>query len=162
VRAQLRRPIWIERVGTLEIHDLDIGPRVGPEATVQRGLACLLSVRCGERMVRSQFDGVVMADVTLAEAVASLRSELQQAMEEGEGETLRFALGPVQLELELTASESAGADGKIGLWRVITIGGKAERSLSSTHRLTLTLTPRVDGGPSTEAVIGRDLPERPS
>jgi hypothetical protein len=113
-----------------------------------------------------------MTGLTLSEAIASLRSELQQAMEDGfalqqvtddDGpELIRFVLGPVQLELEVAATGSAGADGKIGLWRVVAIGAQGERSSSSTHRLNLTLTPQVGGALSAgEVIIGRDLPRRP-
>jgi Trypsin-co-occurring domain 2 len=83
-------------------------------------------------------------------------------MQDGDGEPLRFALGPVQVELTIAATASAGADGKIGVWRVVTIGGKAEHSSSSTHHLTLTLTPLVAGAsPTDDVIIGQDLPRRP-
>lgn len=103
-----------------------------------------------------------MTELTLADAIMSLRLELQQAMQDGDGEPLRFALGPVQLELTIAAASSAGGGGKLGLWRVVTVEGKGERSSSSTNRLTLTLTPRMDGvPPEADVIIGQDLPQRP-
>jgi len=46
--------------------------------------------------------------IPLASAIRALRTELQEAVRAGEGEDLRFALGPVELELQVQAG-SEGA-----------------------------------------------------
>jgi hypothetical protein len=99
----------------------------------------------------------------LAEAIQSLRRELLSAVAEGEGEEIRFALGPIELELDLTLTKEAGANAGIALW-MVTIGGKADRTSATTQRMTLTLTPvRVlpDGEVRKDVVVGSELAHKP-
>jgi len=97
--------------------------------------------------------GEEMAAVPLSDAIADLRTELQQAIAAGQGEELRFELGPVVLELEVTLTTSAGGDVRVGLWSVLTAGASADHSRGSVHRLTLTLTPRLDSAPQKEVLV---------
>lgn len=73
----------------------------------------------------------------LAEAIASLRAGLEAALAEGQEKDVQFALGDVELTLQLVADKHA--DGKIG-WSVLGVnaGGKSER----THMVKLVLQPR--------------------
>ncbi len=80
------------------------------------------------------------ARVPLDTAVKALRSELYAAMEAGADEKLQFRLGPVELELGLEVSNEAGGDAGIRFW-VVSLGGKAGRTSTSTHRVKLTLNP---------------------
>ena len=58
-----------------------------------------------------------MADqVELAQVISRLREELNAAMREGEGEDLRFELGPVELELTVAVSKEAGPNTKVRFW----------------------------------------------
>lgn len=77
----------------------------------------------------------------LAEAIAALRAGLEAALAEGQGRDVQFALGDVELTLQLVADKHAG--GKIG-WSVLgaDAGGKSER----THSVKLTLRPRLRQG----------------
>ncbi|MCX4979515.1 trypco2 family protein [Streptomyces sp. NBC_00620] len=103
-----------------------------------------------------------MADVPLAEAIAKLRMELQTAIAAGEGESLKFELDSVVLELEVALSTGVEANAKAGLWSVVTAGASMERSRGSTHRLTLTLAPRLAGAPDGQRVqVGDDMAKRP-
>src|SRR6266498_1536917 len=77
--------------------------------------------------------GEEMAAVRLSDALADLRAELQQAVAAGEDEELRFELGSVVLELEVTLSTSAGANARAGLWSVVTAGVSADHSRGSVH-----------------------------
>jgi hypothetical protein len=88
-----------------------------------------------------------MAEIPLSEAIAGLRADLQRAISTGEGERLRFDLESVVLELEIVLSSSGSGEAKAGLWGVVTVGGSAQHGHVSTHRLTLTLTPRIAGAP---------------
>jgi hypothetical protein len=74
----------------------------------------------------------------LAESIAALRAELEAALAEGQGRNVQFALGDVELTLQLVADKHA--NGKIG-WSVLGVdaGGRSER----THSVKLVLKPRI-------------------
>jgi hypothetical protein len=79
--------------------------------------------------------------VELAQVIHQLRQELSAAIREGEGEELRFELGPVELELAIAVSEEVGP---VRFWVVeLCVHGKA--ASHSTQRITLTLDPRQRG-----------------
>jgi hypothetical protein len=107
-------------------------------------------------------DGVVMMDeygVSLSEALALLRSELQEAMKASEGDRLRFAVDSVELELEMATSVTRGADGRVSLWKVVSAGGKRDSESSARHRLTLVMKPRDTSiDPAQETLVGDDMP----
>lgn len=85
--------------------------------------------------------------IELAEMIAQLRGELAAAMAaaaDSEDDALRFELGPVQIEAEFTVQRSASADGRIRFWAV-EAGASGQQTNSATHRVTLSLEPRVRG-----------------
>ncbi|MWA13386.1 trypco2 family protein [Streptomyces sp. BA2] len=82
--------------------------------------------------------------IELAEMIAQLRGQLAAAMAAAEEEEVRFELGAVQLEAEFVVQRSAGADGKIRFW-VVEAGASGQQVNSTTHRVTLSLEPRVRG-----------------
>jgi hypothetical protein len=87
--------------------------------------------------------------VELAQVIGQLRRELSAAMREGEGEDLRFELGPVELELTVAVSREAGPNAKVRFW-VIELGADGKVASQATQRITLTLDPRrrgVEGKP---------------
>lgn len=100
-----------------------------------------------------------MPDISLAEAIASLRSELQGALEEGAGKPLRFLVSSLDVELEVTVASKASGKGSVGLWKVVTGETGAEHSRSRTHRIKLSLTPEGDDGDPLK--IGDEVEERP-
>lgn len=77
----------------------------------------------------------------LADAVRALRSELTTVMREGRDEALRFELGPVEMEFLLEVQREAGGEAGVKFW-VVNLGGKGSVTRGSTHRVTLSLTPR--------------------
>ncbi len=85
--------------------------------------------------------------LALADAVRALRSELTTVMQEGREETLRFELGPVEMEFLLEVQHEAGGEAGVKFW-VVNLGGKGSVTRGSTHRVTLTLTPRDAAGRS--------------
>lgn len=100
--------------------------------------------------------------IPLASAIRALRTELQQAVEVGEGEQLRFALGTVELELRVQAACEGSLATDIKFW-VVSLGAKAARSSQATHTLRLSLTPvRVDsyGNEDRDVLVASDLEER--
>jgi hypothetical protein len=81
----------------------------------------------------------------LAAVVESLRAELSTAMAKGEGEQVRFRLGPVELEFQVQVSGEVGAEAGVKFW-VVSVGGSATRSSASTHTIKLVLHPTGSGG----------------
>jgi hypothetical protein len=88
-----------------------------------------------------------MGEMSLADAIRGLRAQLREALDEGAGEPLRLEVDSIVLELEVALSTSGQAEAKAGLWTVLTAGVSADHSRASTHRLTLTLAPKLDGAP---------------
>ena len=71
---------------------------------------------------------------------------------------VRFRLGPIQLELEVAATNTGGGEAGIKFW-VVTIGGKAETSKARTHTIHLELHPLAADG--TDLVVGARANEEP-
>jgi hypothetical protein len=84
--------------------------------------------------------------IPLAEAVRALRRELVEAVRQAEGEEIKFALGPVELELQVEVSNETGGAAGIAFW-LVTIGGKASRTAATTHTIRLNLSPVSATGP---------------
>jgi Trypsin-co-occurring domain 2 len=94
--------------------------------------------------------------IELGEVITELRRELQQAMTAGEGQPLRFELGPVELEATVAVEKGGGGGAKVRFW-VIELGGDAKASRSSTQRIKLALQPRLASG-KTAMVAGDEAP----
>lgn len=80
--------------------------------------------------------------VSLSQAIALLRAELQGAMMAGDGSRIRFGVDSVELELEVAVNATRSANGSLNLWKVVSAGGSREKSGSAKHRMTLVLKPR--------------------
>jgi hypothetical protein len=91
--------------------------------------------------------------IELGEVISELRRELQQAMGAGEGQPLRFELGPVELEARVAIEKGGGGGAKVRFW-VIELGGDAKITHSSTQRIKLVLQPRLASGET--AVVAGD------
>jgi hypothetical protein len=91
--------------------------------------------------------------IELSEVIGELRRELQQAMNAGEGEPLRFELGPVELEATVAVEKGGGANAKVRFW-VMELGGDAKATQSSTQRVKLALQPRLASTGATPLVAG--------
>ena len=105
-----------------------------------------------------------MAGLELASVLRQLRAELNEAMDEAEGERLRFELGPVELSLTVTVGQEATPGAKIRFW-VIEAGADAKVSREAVQEIKLVLTPRdikalpgPDGKPSPPLIEGTPLP----
>jgi Trypsin-co-occurring domain 2 len=83
--------------------------------------------------------------IGLGEALGSLRRELAAAIEEWEGEALRFRLGPVEVEFTMGVTREVGAEGGVKWW-VISFGAKGSRETMATQRVKLSLTPVAAAG----------------
>jgi hypothetical protein len=99
--------------------------------------------------------------VGLAEAIRSLRAELTQAMEEGEGQGLRFKVDPVELEFELAVTSTKGGGGGIKFW-VVTAEAKLDKATATTHRIKLSLAPLMKTATGdTDVVVAEEVTGRP-
>jgi hypothetical protein len=105
-----------------------------------------------------------MAGLELASVVRQLRAELNEAMDEAEGERLRFELGPVELSLTVTVGRDATPGARIRFW-VIDAGAAAKISREAVQDIKLVLTPRdmqaplgTDGKPAAPLIHGRQVP----
>jgi Trypsin-co-occurring domain 2 len=84
--------------------------------------------------------------IELAELIGQLRSELTEAMTAGDGEDLRFFLGPVELELTVAVDREAKPGAKVRFW-VVELGAETKLGSSSTQKIKLTLDPHRAGQP---------------
>jgi hypothetical protein len=82
----------------------------------------------------------------LADAIDDLRRELSDAVGRGEGERLRFRLGTVSMDFEVGITQSVGGDAGVRFW-VVSAGASGARASTTTHRISLALTPVLDGRP---------------
>lgn len=77
----------------------------------------------------------------LAAAIRLVRSELQQAMREGKSSPLAFTAGPVTMDFEVVFASGKSGGAGIKAW-VISADFQANRSNTTTHRITISLTPK--------------------
>jgi Trypsin-co-occurring domain 2 len=100
--------------------------------------------------------------IPLADGIRALRRELVAAVAEGEGEQVRFALGPVELELQVEMARERGGEGGIKFW-VVSLGGKGSRSSGATHTVRLSLTPTLaaDADRDVPLIVGSQQVQRP-
>jgi hypothetical protein len=78
----------------------------------------------------------------LANTIKALRAELTDAMVGGEGNELRFVLGPVTLDVALAITKDAG--GKFGVgFGVLSLGAKGGVTNEATNRLKVSLQPML-------------------
>jgi hypothetical protein len=82
--------------------------------------------------------------IGLADAIENLRQELTEATKRGEGQSLRFNVNGIDLELAVEIAREGGAGGKVS-FKVLSvggeIGGEGKLSHSNVHRIKVTLKP---------------------
>jgi hypothetical protein len=77
----------------------------------------------------------------LTKVVEAVRSQLTNAVQEGEGRPLQFELGDIELEFTVTMTTEAKVAGGIKVW-VVNAGGSAAEAIGTAHKLKLTLKPK--------------------
>jgi hypothetical protein len=77
----------------------------------------------------------------LAEVVANLRAELNEAMQASADEDLLFELGTVELQLTVGVDKETKPGRRSSFW-VLEVGAETTLGSSSTQRIKLTLDPR--------------------
>ncbi|MFL6071911.1 MAG: trypco2 family protein [Mycobacteriales bacterium] len=84
-----------------------------------------------------------MAEIGLAEAVSSLRTELLAAMDGGADAQVRFPVGEIQMEFQIAVARADEVKGGLRFW-VVEAGAGSSFSHQEIHRLTVSLGPPVD------------------
>ncbi|MEV0743211.1 trypco2 family protein [Streptomyces sp. NPDC050549] len=74
----------------------------------------------------------------LWEAIEAVREGLQRATNAGRDAELRFVVQKVELEFAVELKRSVGSDAGVKAW-VLSAGGRAERSVGQSHRMTVEL-----------------------
>ncbi len=87
-----------------------------------------------------------MGGLELASVLRQLRTELNEAMDDADGERLRFELGPVELSLTVTVGREAAPGAKIRFW-VVEAGADTKISRDSVQEVKLVLSPLDMKGP---------------
>lgn len=95
----------------------------------------------------------------LGDTVSSIREQLQEAMERGEGERLRFRTGPVELEFTVAVRKEGGARTKV-LVLPWTVEAKGQSAAERTHKVRITLQPVDEHGDDLR--IAADSMNRPA
>ena len=95
--------------------------------------------------------------IELSEMISELRRELNQAIDAGADERLRFELGPVEVEATVGLDSKGTAGAKVRFW-VVELGGDAEVARSSLQRIKLTLQPRLAGLEGSAGGVGHGAP----
>ena len=88
--------------------------------------------------------------IGLADAIEDLRRELTDATRRGDGQSIRFTIDAIELELELEVVREGGGDGKVSfkvLGSGIDVGAKGNLAHTNVHRIKLCLKPTGETGP---------------
>jgi hypothetical protein len=102
-----------------------------------------------------------MERIGLADAIRALRAELRESVRAGAGEDLRFQVGEVELQFQVEIERSREGGGGIRFW-VVELGGKTSQASTTTHLVTIPLTPVTsEGKPIVTGLQGDQVPERP-
>ena len=86
-----------------------------------------------------------MDRIRLSDAIANLRAELTKAREAAVGKDLQFAVGDVEIELQIEAERSAKAEGGVDWW-IFKAGVESAADSAVTHKLLLKLNVADKGG----------------
>ncbi len=110
-------------------------------------------------------------EMGLAQAIQSLRKEITDAVEQAEGESTRFEIKDIELELSVVASSSVtgagGAEAEVSAWKIFTgklnTGIEVSGSDQAVHKVKLSLGAKFydDGGKEVDRAVSKSIPTRP-
>ena len=88
------------------------------------------------------------ASTNLAEAVEAVRSELIHAKKLGEGSSMAFEVGPVEMQFTVVLTREDKANAGVKVW-VLEAGASGTLTGQLTHQVKITLHPKQpDGQPA--------------
>src|SRR5271167_1927174 len=102
--------------------------------------------------------GRLMETVPLRDAIRALRVEIMEAAEEASTQTVRFELGPIELEFQVVAKQEKGVHGKIGFHifaAEATLGGSGKGADERTQKVKVVLNPILAGDDGKKVQVGR-------
>jgi Trypsin-co-occurring domain 2 len=95
-------------------------------------------------------------DIELAAAVRAIRDQLMDAATAGAAESMRFEVGPIEMEFSVELRREAGAKGGVKAW-LVNADAEARAARTRTHRIAFTLTPK-DAATGASVEIGNCAP----
>ena len=88
-----------------------------------------------------------MESIGLKDAIEVLRQELSESILAFQDENLRFEVGQITVELQVTVERKGEGNAGIKFW-VLELGAKGSRGTTETHKITIPLKPiHADGSP---------------
>ena len=79
-----------------------------------------------------------MAEIGLTEAIASLREELTDAIEEGKDQDIQFPVGQINLEFQVGITRDVHGGGKLRFW-VLELGADTGYTAQSVQKVSISL-----------------------
>ncbi len=89
-----------------------------------------------------------MVGAGLSDVIAKLRDDLSVALAEGEGERMRFELGPIEVTLTVNVTSEGGGKAGIKFW-VVEASVDGTVSTATGQEIKLTLSPKDTLAPNT-------------
>jgi hypothetical protein len=88
----------------------------------------------------------MMSDIGLSEAISALREELASSIRDADGQDIRFRLGQIDLEFQVSIARAAEGHAGLKFW-VVSAGAKASDTHASAHTVKVQLhAEHADGG----------------
>lgn len=94
----------------------------------------------------------------LADAIEQIRSELLVALKKGAGQELQFRLRPIELELNIAATEDVSVGGGLKFW-VMNFDSEVAEKTTAVHKIKVVLDPVGLDGRSEFLISERGTPE---
>lgn len=82
-----------------------------------------------------------MSGIDLDEVIVKLREDIARAIDTGEGQRVRFELGPVEITLSVTVTNSGTGSAGIKFW-VVEASAEGSTSSAAVQEIRLTLIPK--------------------
>jgi hypothetical protein len=99
--------------------------------------------------------GPIMAEIGLAEVIRALRSELETAMTEGEGQRLQFQATGLAVEFQVGVTKTAEGSAGVRFW-VFELGGSGSYASESIQKVNLSLQPVLQSGEPVKIAKGTE------
>jgi hypothetical protein len=100
-----------------------------------------------------------MGEIGLVEAIASLRAELADAVEEAGNEDIKFPVAQIDLEFQVGVTRDVHGSGKLKFW-VLELGASGGYEAETIQKITIGLGAPVDAG-GEPIKIRRSMPDKP-
>jgi hypothetical protein len=86
-----------------------------------------------------------MQEIELSEMLVNLRQELVKAQKSAAKEDLKFSVGDIEVELQITTTKEGQGKGGVKFW-VYNAEASGKLSTQKVHKIKLTLKPELGSG----------------